>query len=231
MAPAGSLRRVSEPPVRLIPRWFSALSLVLITAATIAFLGLSFVVDGPLGWSFRAGFVATALLLVSACSALLRPRRWREPRVTPDEVRVFQAPGATVWPLVGAWLTVMVMAGLWGFIALTDFSALESPGRVLVVLFGAVFSLPDLARLLTGRLHRWRLEIGPDALTYRGYRTDVTWPWSQVHGARIQARGPAGVLVDVRGAGKDPVVPITAFAVPAEQLLEEIERAQVAARR
>ena len=81
------------------------------------------------------------------------------------------------------------------------------------------------------RPERVGLEIGPDALTYRGYRTDVTWPWSQVHGARIQARGPAGVLIDVRGAGKDPVVPITAFAVPAEQLLEEIERAQVAARR
>ena len=52
-----------------------------------------------------------------------------------------------------------------------------------------------------------------------------------MHGARIQARGPAGVLIDVKGAGQDPVVPITAFAVPAEQLVDEIQRAKAASRR
>ena len=52
-----------------------------------------------------------------------------------------------------------------------------------------------------------------------------------MHGARIHPRGPAGVAIDVKGAGKDPVVPITAFAVPAEQLIEEIQRAKAAARR
>ncbi len=114
---------------------------------------------------------------------------------------------------------------------MTDFDSLESPGFALITVVGALASLPDLVRLLTGRLHRWRLELGPESVTYRGYRTDATWPWSKVHGARIQARGPAGVLIDVKGAGQDPVVPITAFAVPAEQLVDEIQRAKAASRR
>ena len=69
-------------------------------------------------------------------------------------------------------------------------------------------------------------------LTYRGYRTDVTVPWKDVRGAEIQERGPAGVRIDLRGARrKDPVVPITAFTVPAEQLVEEIARARSSMRR
>jgi hypothetical protein len=136
-----------------------------------------------------------------------------------------------VWPLVGAWIALLVVAGLWVVIGLIDVDDIESPGFALVTVLGALASLPDLARLLTGRLHRWRLELGPESISYRGYRTAETWPWSKVHGARIQTRGPAGVAIDVKGAGEDPVVPITAFAVPAEQLVEEIQRAQAAARR
>jgi hypothetical protein len=48
----------------------------------------------------------------------------------------------------------------------SDLLALEAPGASLVMVVGAVGSLPDLLRLLTGRLHRWRLELGPDALIY-----------------------------------------------------------------
>jgi hypothetical protein len=33
----------------------------------------------------------------------------------------------------------------------------------------------------------------------------------------------------VKGAGTDPVVPFTAFAAPAEQLVAEVERAKAAA--
>ena len=216
---------------RLIPRWYTATVLLLLTIGTSVFLGLSFAADGPLGWSFRAGSMAAALLLVAACSAFLRPRRRREPRIVGENVRVFSAPGATVWPLLGAWVTLLVLAGLWGWVAVTNSSALESPGFVLLTIAGAVASLPDLVRLLTGRLHRWRLEVGPDAMTYRGYRTDRTVPWAKVHGARIQSRGPAGVAIDVKGAGVDPVIPITAFDVPAEQLVEEIRLAKDAAAR
>ena len=219
------------PPLRLIPRWFTVVVSALLTLFTVAFLGLALSVDGVLGWSAWGLLAFAGLLLCSAVSALARPRRRAEPIIEADGTRVFLAPGATTWPLVVAWFALLVVAAIWAYVAVTDFSALESPGFSLVAIAGAVASLPDLARLLTGRLHRWRLELGPEALTYRGYRTDVTWPWSKVHGARIQARGPAGVVIDVKGAGKDPVVPITAFAVPAEQLVEEIERARAVARR
>jgi len=168
---------------------------------------------------------------VSAASALARRRKVRALVPTADGTVMFVAPALTAWPLVGAWVALLGTAMMWAYVAVTDFSALESPGAALVTIAASIASLPDLVRLLTGRLHRWRLEVGPDSLTYRGYRTDATWPWSQVHGARIQARGPASVLIDVKGAGKDPVVLITAFAVPAEQLIEEIERAKAAARR
>ena len=143
---------------------------------------------------------------------------------------MFVAPAATTWPLLVAWFRPPGGCDL-GNLAITDFSALESPGFSLLTIAGAIASLPDLARLLTGRLHRWRLELGPESISYRGYRTAETWPWSSVHGARIHPRGPAGVAIDVKGPGKDPVIPITAFAVPAEQLIEEIQRAKAAAAR
>lgn len=216
---------------RLIPRWFTVAVLAALTVLTATAFGLSFAFDGVLGWSFRVMFVFAALLLVSAVSALARPRRPQEPVVAADGTRTFLAPAATVWPLVGAMVAMMAVAVMWAYVAVTDFGSLESPGFALVTIGAAVVAIPDFLRLVTGRLHRWRLELGPESLRYRGYRTDLTWPWSKVHGARIQARGPAGVLIDVKGAGEDPVVPITAFAVPAEQLIEEIERAKTTARR
>ncbi len=218
-------------PSRLIPRWFTVTVISALTVAVAMALGMSFAADGALGWSFRAMLVFVGLLLVAAVSSLARPRRRRDPVVGADGIRTFLAPAATVWPLVGAMVALMAVAVMWAYVALTDFDSLESPGFTLVTVVAAVAALPDFGRLVTGRLHRWRLEIGPESIRYRGYRTDTTWPWSKVHGARIQARGPAGVVIDVKGAGADPVVPITAFAVPAEQLVEEIERARAAARR
>lgn len=215
----------------MVPRWYTPVVITMLTVFTLAFLGLALFVDGVMGISAWGLFLFAALLLCAAVSALARPRRRHDPRVTPDGVRVFVAPALTVWPLVGAWLAVLVVAGVWAYVAVTDFDALESPGFALMTVVGAVGSMPDLVRLLTGRLHRWRLELGPEAVTYRGYRTDQSWPWSQVRGARIQQGRPTGVAIDLRGAGTDPVVPIAAFDVPAEQLVEEIERARAAARR
>ena len=222
---------VVSGPVRLVPRWFTAVVVSALTLVVLGFLLLALTVGGVMQWSAWGLVASAALAWCSAVSALARPRRHREPHVTPEGVRVFVAPGLTTWPLVGAWVALLVVAGTWAYVALTDFGALESPGFVLLTILGAVASLPDLVRLVTGRLHRWRLELGPEAVTYRGYRTDVSYPWSKVHGARVQERGPAGVAIDVKGSGTDPVVPITAFDVPAEQLVAEIDRARAAARR
>ena len=227
----GDSRVTDAAATRLIPRWFTRTVLSGLTVFVAMAFGLSLAFDGALGWSFRAMFVFVALLLVAAVSSLARPRRHREPMVAADGTRTFLAPAATVWPLVGAMVAMMAVAVMWAYVAVTDFDSLESPGFTLVTIVAAVGAIPDFGRLVSGRLHRWRLELGPEIIRYRGYRTDLAVPWSKVHGARIQARGPAGVLIDVKGAEKDPVVPITAFAVPAEQLIEEIERAQAAARR
>ncbi len=121
---------------------------------------------------------------------------------------------------------LLVVAVLWAWLAVTDLRSLDSPGFALLAILGALASLPDLVRLLTGRLHRWTLELGPATLTYRGYHTDITVPCRDVRGAAVQRRNPAGVRIDLR-AGRDPlVVPITAFDVPAEQLVEEVHRAR-----
>lgn len=220
--------RVSGRPERLIPRWFAVVVVGTFAALTILLVGVTAAFgDGFADMSMYGVATFSFLMLVAAISSLVRPRRRREPEVTADGARVFRAPALTVWPLVGAWMAVMVTAVAWGWVLMTDLGALESPGFSLVTVVGSIGLLPDFARLLTGRLHRWTLTLGPDELTYRGYRTDVSVPWKDVRGAEIQQRGPAGVRIDLRGArAKDPVVPISAFTVPAEQLVEEIVRAR-----
>lgn len=222
----------AEEQVRLIPRWYAAVTVIFLGILTLAFGLTGALVDGSVMSRSVLGLaLVCGLLLVAACSAFVRRRRPREPSVTPEGARVFVAPGATVWPLVGAVVVLYAVVAMWVVVAVTDFSELESPGFSLVAIVGALAGLPDLVRLLTGRLHRWRLELGPEALVYRGYRTDLTVPWAKVGRATIQAKSPAGVLVNVRGESKDPVIPIAAFDVPAEQLVEEIGRAKAAAAR
>ena len=222
----------AEQQGRLIPRWFAPVTVAFLVVLTLVLAVTGALADdGVMSRSVLGLALMCGCLLVATCSAFVRRRRRRDPVVTVDGARVFVSPAATVWPLVGAVVSLYAVVAMWAFVAVTDFSELESPGFSLVTIVGAIALLPDLVRLLTGRLHRWRLVLGPDSLTYRGYRTDLTVPWSKVGRATIQAKAPAGVLINVRGEWKDPVVPIAAFAVPAEQLVEEIARAKAAARR
>ncbi len=214
---------------RLIPRWWAATVLAVLVLGTLAGLVMAIVADGAMAWSGGALLVAFASLLGAAVSTLVRPRRRREPDVTAEGTRVFRAPMPTVAGLLVAWLMLLAVAVLWGCLALTDWNALESPGFSLVVIGGALASLPDLVRLFTGRLHRWTLELAPASLTYRGYRTSITVPYSEVRSAVIQQRNPAGVKIVLRKGAKGISLPITAFDVPAEQLVEEIHRSRKAA--
>ncbi len=214
---------------RLIPRWWTALVLLLVSLGVVVGLVMALVAEGELAWSGAGLLVAFAGLLVAAVSAFARPRRRREPDVAEDGTRTFRAPLLTVAGLLLAWAALLAVAALWAWLAVTDFDELESPGFAVLAIVGALASLPDLVRLLTGRLHRWTLELGPTSLAYRGYHTDVTVPCRDVKGAVVQRRNPAGVRVDLR-AGQDAVVlPITVFDVPAEQLVEEVHRARKAA--
>jgi hypothetical protein len=235
---------VVTPSVRLVPRWFSALVIVVLGLFALGMLALALVDDGVVRWSAWGLSAAAGLVLCSAVSALVVPRSGRPIRGA-DGTVTFLSPALTVWPLVGAWAAVLWVAATWAYVAVTDFGELESPGFALVTVVGAVGSLPDLARLVTGRLHRWRVVIGPESITYRGYRTDRTWPLSKIHGARFNPprslrlsgarsddeRQLAGVVIDLKGAGADPVIPMAAFRAAPQTMIEEIERAKAAARR
>lgn len=227
-----------------MPRWFSALVIVLLALFALGMLVLALVDDGVMRWSAGGLSAAAVLLLCATVSALVVPRNGAPVRGADDTV-TFVAPALTVWPLIGAWAAVLGVAAVWAYVAVTDLDELESPGFALVTIVGAVGSLPDLARLVTGRLHRWRVVIGPESLTYRGYRTDRTWPLSKIHGVRFnpprslrrrEARSEderrlAGVVIDLKGTGEDPVIPMAAFRAAPQTIVEEIERARTAARR
>ncbi len=117
-------------------------------------LALALADDGVMRWSAWGLCAAGGLMLCSAVSALVLPRRGK--------------------PIRGADGT----------------STFVSPGFALVTVAGAVGSLPDLVRLVTGRLHRWRVVIDGGSITYRDYRTDETWPVSKVHGAGFNPPRP-----------------------------------------
>lgn len=211
--------------VRLIPRWYTATVCTFLGVLTVGAVGLGIFSSGPLvpsAWTFA---LTTGAGLVAAVSALARPRRRRELPVRPDGTRVLEGPRLTVVALLVAWAAITVTAVLWAYVAVTDFDAIEAPGAAFLTVVGAVGMLPDLVRLLTGRLHRWRLEIGPETVRYRGYRTDVTYRRRDVRGGLVHPRHPAGVEIDLRGgATKGAVIPATAFDVPAEQIIEELRR-------
>ena len=216
---------------RLIPVWWTACVLTVLAVATLGFALLGTFSDGPQRWAGWLSSLASGLVLVAAAVAFAAPRRRRALQPGPDGSVTIDSPSVIAGALVAAWATLLVVAGLWVAVAVTDLDRIESPGFTLVMVLAAAASLPDLGRLLTGRLHRWRLVLGPDGLSYRGYRTEVVLPWSKVHGARVQHRGPAGVLIDRKGTAPDPVVPITAFLLPADQIVEEIEQRLAVRRR
>lgn len=211
---------------RLVPRWYAAVLVAVPALMTLVMAGVT-AAAGDAGFRWLAGLMTLsfAFLLVAAVTAFGRRRRERE--LPPDATGtvVISSPVVLAWSLVGAWLCFLAVAGLSAWLLATDFDAVESPGFTIVLVLGAIASLPDLVRLLTGRLHRWRLVLGPDGLAYAGYRTSFELPWARIHGARVNER-PAGVLVDRKGSDPDPVVPIIAFPVPAEQVVAEIEQAR-----
>lgn len=215
----------SATPVRLIPRWFTITTMTFLAVLLLGSLGLGVWASGPMVPFAWGMVVATGAGLVAAVPALARPRRPRELPIRPDGTRVLEGPLLTVVALLVAWAALMVSAVVIGYVALTDFDAIEAPGAAFVTVVGAVGMLPDLVRLLTGRLHRWRLEIGPETVRYRGYRTDVTYRRRDVRGGLVHPRHPAGVEIDLRGgATKGAVIPATAFDVTAEQIIEELRR-------
>lgn len=189
----------------------------------VVFSAMAMVEDGPV--QPAAWGVATAALLVwvAAVQATLVPRRPRPLRPRDDGALVIESPPVLAGALVVAWFLMLVAVAFWSYVAITDFGAITNPGWTLVMTLGALGSLPDLVRLVTGRLHRWRLVAADDGVHYRGYRSDWHLPWAKVASVGLQDR-PAGVRVGTRGTETDRVVPIACFDVPPEQVIEVLTK-------
>lgn len=219
---------------RLISRSWTAGVIVLMLIGLASFSGMTIGLDGAGRAVGVAGVVFFVLHLVAAVRAFVLPRRWREVPVDESGTTTIEAPGSLVWPLAIAWAALPILAAAFVVQAIADFDSIESPGAAFVVVAATVFGLPDWFRLVTGRLHRWRIVLGREGLSYYGYRTVIEVPWTKVHGASIQVGGrtaegtkrrrTAGVLIDLKGTRPDPVIPIAAFDVPAEQILDEIQK-------
>lgn len=213
---------VARVSTRLFTRRWVPVILLLLAAAGGGAIAL-FTAEGLARLTYTGiGASALALLVAVVRSAVL-PRRRRELPTSADGTVVFVSPALIVWPIVLSCLVAYAVAVGLALLLVLDFDELESPGAAVVAAIGAVMATPLMVRLVSGRLHRWRLVLSPDGFTYRGYRTDETVAWSKVHGASIQRGKDAGVLIDRKGTGPDRLIPIVAFDVPAEQILEEVE--------
>jgi hypothetical protein len=82
-------------------------------------------------------------------------------------------------------------------------------------------SLPDLLRLLTGRLHRWRVVADDDGIRYRGYHTDRALAWSEISAVRAQLK-PPGVAVAPKDGGPALLVPAIAFDVHPDAIADAL---------
>lgn len=209
---------------RLIPRWYAVAVVLLLALGVTTYAVMAAISDGAAQWAGAAWAGAFSALLLAAATALLAPRRPLPSEQTAGPTVVVASSPVLVGALLVAWGLALLAAAGSVVVALTDFDSIESPGFTLIAVLGALASLPDLGRLLTGRLHRWRLVLDETGVTYRGYRTDLTVPWAKLNGAAVQPRGPAGVVLDRKGSGADPVVPIAVLPVPADHLVALIEQ-------
>ncbi len=172
---------------------------------------------------FAAWGVALAALLLwgAVLSATVLPRRHEPVEPGPDTSVVVVSPPAIALLLVAAWVVMLVAVAGWVVVAVTDFSSIESPGFTLVMVLAALGSLPDLARLLTGRLHRWRVVADDAGIRYRGYHTDRALAWNEIASIRSQHR-PPGVSVEVKDGSQALLVPALPFDVHPEAIAESL---------
>lgn len=177
--------------------------------------------------------IAIALWLVVVM--LIRPRRPRPVQTREDGTVVFRAPASVVLGLVALVVGLVLGAVLFVWAALTGTdmgTGRYGPGGLLAAL---LFGVPDFWRLVTGRLHWWTLEVGPERLDYRGYRTKVSVPWSAVNGARVQQHlpgrafgrrarpgRPAGVVLDLKASRPDPLLQAALFGHHPQQIADAV---------
>ena len=176
---------------------------------------------GPVRAAAWGVALAAVLLWGAVVQATLVPRG-RGPVVPrPDGSVVVESPLRLVVLVVAAWVVMLAAVLGWVVVAITDLGSLESPGFTLVMMVGGVASLPDLVRLLRGRLHRWRVVADDDGIRYRGYHTDRVLTWSEVSAVRSPDK-PPGVTVERKDGGPALLVPAIAFDVLPDAIAQAV---------
>ena len=190
----------------------------------VLFGALAYVEHDLIRLSFE-GFLLSALLLWAALLRMTlvrrRPREPLEPRA--DGSFVVEAPVLLVVLLVGAWVSTLAVFLFWIYALLTGPLSAGSVFAVLVYGLVGLGSLPDFVRMLTGRLHRWRVVADDIGVRYRGYRTDRAFTWGQVSAVRSSA-DPPGVAVEPRDGSPAVLLPALAFDVTPDALAASLER-------
>lgn len=185
--------------------------------------------DGTVRLAARC-VVLSGLLLWGAAIRATRTKRRAPVEPRSDGVVVVESPAVLVGLLLGAWLAMLCAVAAFLVVAATDFDAIESPGGLLVMVVGGLASLPDLLRLLRGRLHRWRVVADGHGLRYRGYHTDMDLAWSEISGIHVPDK-PPGVAVRRQDGSPALVLPASAFDVHPVALAEALKRRRGLARR
>lgn len=210
-------------PTRVVSRAYASLMVggALIFTTVLALVALTRSGTALVAWVLMAGsLLATAVALVVF---LAWPRSTTPMSPGADGVVRVAAPAALVGAGLSAWFLALAAAGVWGWLAVTDFSRLDPAGPLIVVVLGSIATLPAVWQLLTGRLHRWRVELDDDGLTYQGLWRRVEEPWSAVRAVTVSTdRRTAGVVVDLKASRPDVVVPWAAFLVDPTVLAAEI---------
>ena len=187
------------------------------------FGGIAYVETDLVRLSFE-GLLLSALLLWAAFLRVTLVRRRREPPVPrADGSIVVESPVVLIALLVGAWVSMLAVFLFWVSVMLT--APLSARGVFTVLVYGVVglASLPDFVRMLTGRLHRWRVVADDTGVQYRGYRTDRAFTWGQVSAIRRSER-PLGIALEPMDGSSAVVLPTLAFDVAPDVLLVALEK-------
>ncbi len=104
------------------------------------------------------------------------------------------------------------------------------PGLAVFTALGALVMLPAWFRLLTGRLHLWRLELGPDVLRWVAIRETTEVDWSDIRHVELRERDTQ-LWIERRDTVEPLGIPLLGFDYPGEEILAAVERNRVAHRR
>lgn len=209
----------SRVPLRLV--WPAHLVALLLVAVYLAMA----VLESGL---FRLGTIALVGAGLATWGALVRvslPAQGSTAEQSPATIR-----GSRVLAglLLTGWFLALTGTTLWGVVLWSSPESVPSIGFTVVMVLGALGSLPTLVALLRGRLHLWQVDLSTHGLRYAGGRKVVDLPWPDVSSVTLNGPGTQILLAHPTGADATSI-PALAFDLPASQIVATIEAARASA--